>query len=137
MLRYEVLILANPNIGSDDELKLQEYFKSLVSGAKGEFISFDKWGKYYLSFPVKKQEYGVYFLIRFTLPHDVVVGTLKDIESFFKIKFNDVVMRYVTRRLKEGVSLEYQKPDPIGTVRTPSFDDSRAADSDDDLEMEN
>jgi len=135
MLRYESLILAHPNITSDDELKLQEYFKQLATNAKGEFISFDKWGKYTLAFPVNKQDYGVYFLIRYEIPSSVVVSTLKDLDLFFKIKFNEVVMRYVNRRLDANVSLEYQKPEPLGSMtRNVVYDENKedmADDSDD------
>ena len=83
MLRYESLILAHPNITSDDESKLQEYFKQLATSTKGEFISFEKWGKYTLAFPVNKQDYGVYFLVRYEIPSAVVVSTLKDLELLF------------------------------------------------------
>jgi len=118
MIWYETLMLARPDITSDEETSIRDYFEQLVSKQEGELISFEKWGKYLLAFPVKKQDYGTYFLVRFALPANVVNTSLEDMKTFFKIKCNDIVMRYINKRLAKGFPLDYQKPEPVDSVST-------------------
>lgn len=106
---YETLMLSVPEITDDESNKLEAEFAKLVSKEKGEIVSFEKWGKYKLAYPVKKNEYGIYFLTRFKLPDDAVTSTLKELQPFFAIKFNELVMREMTCALENG-SLEYKKP---------------------------
>ena len=106
---YETLMLTVPVITDDESKKLEAQFSKLVSSAKGEIVSFEKWGKYKLAYPVKRNEYGIYFLTRFQLPEEAVSDVLNELRSFFKIKFNEIVMREMTCLTKSG-SLEYKKP---------------------------
>ena len=64
MLRYEALMLAVPEITQDEVKNLESQFEGAVSGSKGAMLSFERWGKYRLAYPVKKNEYGVFFLAR-------------------------------------------------------------------------
>jgi small subunit ribosomal protein S6 len=112
MTRYETLMLATPDINQESISKLEQYVSDLSSKSKGKLLSFDVWGKYKLSFPVKKHDYGVYILARFELEDDVT-GTLEEFKTFFKIKYNDIIMRSLNRTLSEDDSLEYQKPEAI------------------------
>ena len=60
MMWYETLMLARPDITGDEETKIRNYFEQLVSKQQGELISFEKWGKYLLVYPVKKErDYGI------------------------------------------------------------------------------
>lgn len=109
MLRYETLMLSNPEISVEDISNLEILLKEIIENAKGKLISFDVWGKTRLSYPVKKNNYGMYTLIRFEFPKGE--DLLNDIDQFFKIKINDVVYRYVCHRLSMDASLEYKKPE--------------------------
>lgn len=112
MNRYEVLILTIPEITKDEELSIERGIEKALNDKKGSLISFERWGKYQLAFPVKSHEYGVYFLARFEF-----AGTgnavLEEVKSLFQIKFNDYVMRHVVTALKPGQSLEYRKPQSL------------------------
>lgn len=121
MMWYETLMLARPDITGDEETKIRNYFEQLVSKQQGELISFEKWGKYLLVYPVKKHDYGTYFLVRFALPEDVVTSSLEDMKTFFKIKAGNIVMRYTNKKLSKGFSLDYQKPEPIDSEPSPIF----------------
>ena len=112
MTRYETLMLATPDIGQESIAKIEGYISDLTSKSKGKLLSFDVWGKYKLSYPVKKHDYGVYVLARFELDKSNL-GALEELKSFFKLKCNDIVMRFINRQLSENTSLEYQKPEAI------------------------
>ncbi|MCK4814274.1 30S ribosomal protein S6 [bacterium] len=112
MTRYETLMLATPDIGQEGIATIENYISELLSKSKGKMLSFDIWGKYKLSYPVKKHEYGVYVLARFELDKENM-GAIEELNNHFKIKFNDIVMRFINRQLSDEDSLEYQKPEAI------------------------
>jgi len=106
--RYETLILAVPEITQDETKNLETQLDRLIQAVKGGLLSFERWGKYKLIYPVRKNDYGVYFLVRFDVPKATTI--LGDIRSLFTIKLNDVVMRSMDTRLDLKQSLEYQRP---------------------------
>lgn len=113
MIRYETLLLLHP--GSDDAAlsTIQRRYAELATEHEGNTLSFDVWGKYYLSYPVKKQDYGIYVLVRFELPESKISTALKELQQYFQIRCENIVLRFINKRLEKGVSLEYQKPEAI------------------------
>jgi len=107
MPRYELLILASPEITKDEESNLETHIDKLINKSKGSIVSFDRWGKYRLAYPVRKNEYGVYFLLRFDTKDK---NLIKEIERMFYVKLNSIVMRSIFSRLDQDQSLEYKKP---------------------------
>src|SRR4029078_1241428 len=65
MTRYETLLLTIPEITEDESSKLESHIVQTINKAHGALISAERWGKYRLAYPVNKQEYGIYFLVRF------------------------------------------------------------------------
>ncbi len=122
MLRYETLILSPTQITVDELSVIESYFEKLLSDFKGEVLSFERWGKYRLVYPVRKNDYGIYILVRFEIPEGKVSQAFKDLKDFFKIKCNEIVMRYVTIKLDELASLEYKRPGSLDAGRTPDLD---------------
>ena len=107
MPRYELSILASPEITKDEESKLETHIDKLINKFKGLIISFDRWGKYRLAYPVKRNDYGVYFLLRLNTEDTDII---KEIERMFYVKFNSIVMRSIFSRLDLDQSLEYKRP---------------------------
>jgi len=114
MFRYEILILTIPEITKDEASTLEFQVEKLINQVKGSLISFERWGKYRLAYPVRKNDYGVYFLIRFEVEEKQSIA--KELNSLFAVKFADIVMRNFVSKLGPNQSLEYQKP--------PSLEDS-------------
>lgn len=121
MNTYETLMLSVPEITDDECNKLEAQFSKTVAAAKGETVSFEKWGKYRLAYPVKNNEYGIYFLTRYKLPSGSTNEALKELKSFFSIKFNEIVMREMTCVLSDG-SLEYKKPKALEDLPDDAVD---------------
>ncbi len=102
--RYEVLILTVPEITQDETKQLETELDKLISGSKGSVISFERWGKYKLTYPIRHNDYGVYFLMRFEAPEVLT----KKVDELFRIKLTNFVMRHIVTALK-GDSLLYQR----------------------------
>ncbi len=122
MLRYETLIMASPEITSDETLALEEVFAKLVKKNKGELISFDRWGKLSLAYPIQNNNYGVYFLGRFDVEDGQCRKLLDEFTMFFTIKLSNIVMRYLTTKLNMEASLEYQRPESLEDTPTRDVD---------------
>lgn len=109
MSRYEMLLLTIPEVTEDEIKGVESQLQTAVRNFKGTTVSFERWGKYRLAFPVKKNDYGVYFLARFELPtqsQDVI----NEIKSVINLKFFDIIMRSMVSKLEETDSLVYQRP---------------------------
>jgi len=104
-------MLATPAITQDEASNVEKGIQELVKEAKGSVISFERWGKFRLAYPVKKNDYGIYFLTRFEVPTAQTV--LETIKTAFAVKYNEIVMRHVVVRLDEKQSLEYKRPQSV------------------------
>lgn len=118
MVRYEALMLAVPEVTQDEAKNIESLISSVVSESGGSMITFDRWGKYRLAYPVQKNEYGVYYLARFDV--EDVQKAIKGLSSLFTIKVNNVVMRHVLTALDSDASLLYQRPQSL--EETPARD---------------
>lgn len=114
--RYEVLILTAPEITADEAKTIESQFDRVIKEAKGTVISFERWGKYKLTYPIRKNDYGVYFLARF----ETDTATVESVRSLLALKFYELVMRHMIVQLDPKKSLEYQKP--------PSLEDAPSRD---------
>ena len=116
MRRYETLILTVPEVTQDEAKDLERRLDKLVKKADGSVILFDKWGKYKLAYPVKKNDYGVYFLLRFEVPENS--SALRDIDQLFKVKLRDLVMRFMTSVIDADAGLSYERPPSLEDTPT-------------------
>ena len=99
---------------------MKNQLESAITDAKGVLLSYDRWGKYRLAYPVRKYEYGVYFLIRFEAPKENLPELLKYLRNYFDVIQIDLVMRHMIVKLDENKSLEYKRPESLED--TPSRD---------------
>jgi len=106
--KYEALMLSMPEITSDEAKNLEMQLDKIVRAGKGTTVSFERWGKYRLAYDVNKNEYGVYFLMRFDVPKGT--NLVQDLKTAFKVKFNNIVMRDMISVLDPKQPLTYQRP---------------------------
>lgn len=116
MTRYESLILAVPTITQDEAKNIESQVEKVIKENKGTMISFEKWGKYRLAYPVKKNEYGIYFLARFEIDNKTAV--LDGLKTLMTVKLNDIVMRDMITALAPKQSLAYQRPTSLEETPT-------------------
>lgn len=113
MFRYEILFLAAPEITKDESEGIKNHFSKTIRSHKGDMISFERWGKYKLAYPVNKNEYGVYFLTRFEVDAENKNKLLESLKEAFVFKFNNIVMKNHFDRLDPKGSLEYRRPESL------------------------
>jgi small subunit ribosomal protein S6 len=113
MLRYEMLFLTVPEITGDEIDSIKSYFQKAVRSAQGDMLSFERWGKYRLAYPVNKNDYGVYFLTRFEVALENRDALLKDIRGSYIFKFNHLIVKNMIARLDSKASLEYKRPESL------------------------
>ncbi len=118
MMRYEVLILTAPSITEDEGRGIEKGLEQLVKGVKGDVISFERWGKYRLSYPVRRNDYGIYYLARFAV--DANVAFFKEVDAFLAVKNHELIMRHCLVKLAPKQSLEYKRP--LNVEEAPAHD---------------
>ena len=58
--RYETLILSIPEITNDESKAIEAAIEKTVKSTKGSVISYDRWGKYRLAYPIQKKMITVF-----------------------------------------------------------------------------
>jgi ribosomal protein S6 len=116
MTRYETLILTVPEITSDETSLIETQFQKLINSHRGSLISFERWGKMQLAYPVRNHEYGVYFLIRYEVSVEESQELLKEARALLAIKHSDTVMRNLTSKLDPHAPLTYQRPETLEDI---------------------
>jgi ribosomal protein S6 len=102
------LMLTVPEITGDEAKNIETTLDKAVKAGSGSIISFERWGKYKLSYDVNRNEYGVFFLTRFEAPEKSTL--VNDLKMLFKVKFNNIVMRDMISVLDPKQPLTYQRP---------------------------
>lgn len=109
MLRqYEALLLTVPEITGDEVKHLETTLDKTVKTGTGSTISFERWGKYKLAYDINKNDYGIFFLMRFEVPQGTTI--VEDVKTLLKVKLNNVVMRDMISVLDPKAPLTYQRP---------------------------
>lgn len=54
MYRYETCLLTVPEITADESKNLESQLDHIVNELDGKVLSYERWGKYQLAYPVKK-----------------------------------------------------------------------------------
>jgi len=108
MKRYEALLLTVPELTADEAKSIEQNVARLVEAHKGTLVSFERWGKFKLAYPVKKNDYGVYFLTRFEINESEPL--VSEAKTLLNVKLHDLIMRSMITHLDINGSLSYQRP---------------------------
>lgn len=114
--RYEILLLTVPELTKDEAQSLEKVVEKTVTAYQGSMISWDRWGKYQLQYPVRKNDYGIYFLARFNVNKEHVNAILQAFNTLCAVNLIDVIMRHMITVLPAQVSLEYKRPESLEEV---------------------
>ena len=84
---YELGVITDPEVPSEDETAALERLEKIIVDAGGTMVEQDNRGRRQLAYPILKKNYGVYHFWQFEVGGDVL-------ESLnFEMRTNDVVMR--------------------------------------------
>jgi small subunit ribosomal protein S6 len=92
---YEVLFIADPNLGEPEVDALAAQVQGFVEQAGGRLQKVEKWGKKRLAYDVRRHREGSYVLL-------VVEGSgglIREVER--RLKVTDGVIRFLTVRVDE------------------------------------
>lgn len=122
MLRYEILMLSIPEITADESKKIESDIDYIIDQSKGAVISYERWGKYKLAYPIDHHEYGIYFLARFEVKQENMKKLLDSISQYFAVKQTELIMRHIIMKLSSKNSLEYKKPESLEDIPVSDID---------------
>lgn len=88
MNTYELVVIFNSALTPEDQKKNIAKIEKSVTTAKGKIEKTEEWGKKTFSYPVKKQNDGVYVFLKFSLEPKAADELNKS------IRFEDVVIRH-------------------------------------------
>jgi small subunit ribosomal protein S6 len=91
---YELTVLIHPDLEVDIETPLNK-IRGVITGAGGEIVSEDNWGKKKLAYRIKKEDFAVYVYFDIKLPAE---APLK-ISGIFNI--TDSILRYLLVKVDE------------------------------------
>ncbi len=100
MRRYETIFITHPELSEEELSELQQKANSILASYKGDLIKFDDWGTKKLTYEIRKNSRGHFFLM------DYIAGTdlIRELER--NLRLNDRVLRFQTVRIGDQISPE-------------------------------
>jgi len=98
MRHYEIVFLVHPD-QSEQVPAMIERYRSMIESGKGAIHRLEDWGRRQLAFQINKIHKAHYVLMNIECGQE----TLDELESAFK--FNDAVLRWLTLKKKEAVTV--------------------------------
>ncbi len=92
---YEILFIADPNLGEPEVDALAAQVQGFVEQAGGKLQKLEKWGKKRLAYDVKRHREGSYVLV----VAEGSGGLIKEVER--RLKVTDGIIRFLTVRVAE------------------------------------
>ncbi|WP_051321299.1 30S ribosomal protein S6 [Chrysiogenes arsenatis] len=102
MRKYEVMFIAQPELGEDELKAYIARIDDIIARFEGKIDKFENWGKKKLAYPIQKKSYGHYLMYHV----DGQSAMIDEIERIFKI--SDEVMRHIVVKLEKD-ALEAMK----------------------------
>lgn len=91
MRRYETIFITNPELSEEDQNALQEKVRSIMATWKGEIIKIEDWGPRKLTYQIRKNSRGRYFLVDYLTGAPPLVRELER-----TLRLNDGVLKFMT-----------------------------------------
>ncbi len=124
MRNYETAVIFSASL-SEGELE-QEVSRvvEIIGKAKGTHTGTQHWGRRMLTFPLKKQNEGIYYFIRWTGGEEVSAAL------DWNLKINENCLRHLNLRLDDSrvTAGEDRMPDEAAMPEEPAFTDDDAED---------
>lgn len=95
MRDYEVAFIAQPDLDESSLNNLIEKAKGWISGAGGQVVKVDTWGRRKLAYPIRKQSEGQYVFITASL----APAATREIER--NLRFTEQILRFLIVRADE------------------------------------
>ena len=104
---YELGIIVAPEAAPEDETAALGRLEAIITGAGGEVVERNAWGRRQLAYPINKKTHGVYHFWKFEVGGEVLAPLT------FELRTNDLFLRFLTlnldrelRRKRKGERLQ-------------------------------
>ncbi len=98
MRHYEIVFIVHPD-QSEQVPGMVERYRSTVVAKGGKIHRLEDWGRRQMAYPIQKMHKAHYVLMNIECNNE----TLEELEHAFK--FNDAVLRHLTVRMTEAMTL--------------------------------
>ncbi len=89
MREYEYIFIIHPDLDENAFKELVDKIKGWITGAGGQVVKVDLWGKHKLAYPIRKQTEGQYVLL------DTVMSPDYSAELERNVRFLEPILRYL------------------------------------------
>jgi len=89
MREYEYVFIVHPDLDENAFKDLIEKIKGWITGAGGQVVKVDSWGKRKLAYPIRKQTEGQYVLV------DTLMSPAFSAELERNVRFLEPILRYL------------------------------------------
>ncbi len=100
MKRYETIYITHPELPEEELSELQQKISSILTSYKGEFVKLEDWGTKKLTYEIRKNTRGHFFLMDYVSNPDLI----RELER--NLRLSDRVLRFQTVRTSDHVSPE-------------------------------
>jgi small subunit ribosomal protein S6 len=101
--RYETIFITHPELSEEDHAELEKKLRSTIANWKGNVIKLEDWGTKKLSYEIRKNSRGRYFLLDYLAVADLV----RELER--NLRLNDRILKFQTVKVNDSVSSEAAK----------------------------
>jgi small subunit ribosomal protein S6 len=116
---YEILFIADPNLGEPEVDTLTSTVQGFVEKEGGKIQKIEKWGKKRLAYPVKKHRDGSYVLVvvdgKPALVHEVErrMRVTDGIVKFITVRVDEELRKAASRKARRGDDKRPARPEPV------------------------
>ncbi len=126
---YETTYIVQPDALEPEVTRLQEKFQGIIEARQGSMLVRDDMGRRKLAYPIGKHHYGIYVLLNFVGPADIIAELERNMRN------EDPVIRFLT--VRNGSDVDTEERRAIAIERQRKRAEQRAAQPDDeDMEAE-
>ena len=112
MRRYETIFITHPEVSEEELSELQGKINSILTSYKGELIKLDDWGIRKLTYEIRKNSRGRFFLMDYAAGTDLI----RELER--NLRLHDRVLRFQTVKIGDQVTPRFLKgPERSGRAR--------------------
>ncbi len=103
MRRYETIFITHPELPEEELSELQQKISSILGAYKGDLIKLDDWGTKKLTYEIRKNTRGHFFMMDYLASTDLI----RELER--NLRLSDRVLRFQTVRIADEVTPEALK----------------------------
>ncbi|OIP89768.1 MAG: 30S ribosomal protein S6 [Syntrophobacteraceae bacterium CG2_30_61_12] len=95
MRKYENFFMVQPDLSEDALGAVAGKFRGVVESNGGTVVSYVPWGKKKLAYPVKKNDYGYYILMKFAAGPELIAELERN------MRLDERVLKFITVKLDD------------------------------------